>query len=226
MTARSSLIHPGVVRFTHWLNAIVLVVMVASGLEIFAAFPSFGEKIPHHNLVAIPGVVRLGGWLGGALQWHFAFAWLFAGGGIAYISYQFLSGRWRQTAFLPVDIRGVWPMARHYLGLGPLPPFAGEYNPLQKLAYATTVACSAVAVITGLALYKPVQLGPIVALVGGFGLVRVGHFLAMCGLLAFIPGHLIMVALHGWDNFQSMLSGRRLTKRLMLPDEESHHKGE
>jgi thiosulfate reductase cytochrome b subunit len=221
MTARSPFIHPGAVRFTHWLNAIVLLVMVGSGLEIFAAFPSFAEKIPQHNLVEIPGAVRLGGWLGGALQWHLAFAWLFAAGGVAYVSYQVLSGRWRQTTFLPADIRGVWPMVRYYLGLGPLPSYAGEYNPLQKLAYTTTIACGAAALITGIALYKPVQLGPIVAPAGGFPFMRVVHFLAMCGLLGFIPGHLIMVALHGWNNFQSMLAGWTPAQKLIRPDEEN-----
>jgi thiosulfate reductase cytochrome b subunit len=98
-------------------------------------------------------------------------------------------------------------MSKHYLGLGPAPVFQGEYNPLQKLAYTTTIACGAVATLTGLALYKPVQLQPLTALAGGIGGVRVLHFLAMCGFLAFIPGHLLMVALHGWNNCRSMLTG-------------------
>ena len=214
--SRSTFLHPVVVRLTHWLNAIVLVVMAGSGLEIFAAFPSFGGKIPQHDLIELPEALRLGGWLGGALQWHFTFAWLFTAGGMAYVSYQVLSGRWRQTAFRLSDVRGVWPMVRHYVGLGPLPPFAGEYNPLQKLAYATTIFFGATAVVTGLALYKPVQLGPIVSLAGGFDRLRLAHFAAMIGLLGFIPGHLVMVALHGWDNFQSMLTGGRKSEGAVI----------
>src|SRR4029453_7400028 len=77
--------HPWIVRFWHWANAVTLSVMVMRGLQIFMAFPSFGEKIPQRNVVdSIPDVYRLGGWLGGALQWHFTFMWLFAGGGVLY----------------------------------------------------------------------------------------------------------------------------------------------
>jgi Ni/Fe-hydrogenase b-type cytochrome subunit len=203
--------HPWVIRFTHWLNAVVLIVMIGSGLEIFAAFPTFGEKIPQRDLMHVPQSMRLGGWLGGALEWHVAFAWLFTGGGIAYATYQLLSGHWRQTLFMRSDAPGVWPMAKHYLRLGPAPAFVGEYNPLQKLAYTSTVACGAVAILTGLALYKPVQLQTLTALAGGFGAVRLLHFLTMCGFLAFIPGHLLMVALHGWNNCRSMLTGWKET---------------
>ena len=69
--------HPWLVRFTHWLNAVTLVVMTMSGLQIFAAFPSFGPKIPQKDLVHFPEAMRLGGWLGGSLQWHLTFMWLF-----------------------------------------------------------------------------------------------------------------------------------------------------
>jgi len=209
--------HPFLVRLTHWLNAIVLVVMVGSGLEILAAFPAFGGKVPQHDLIDVPQSMRLGGWLGGALQWHFTFAWLFAGAGIAYVLYQLLSGHWRQTFFMPADAPGVWPMAKHYLGLAPASAVTGEYNPLQKLAYTTTIACGAVAVLSGLALYKPVQLQSLTALAGDFGVMRLVHFLAMCGLLAFVPGHLLMVALHGWNNCRSMLTGWKRTEPRQVP---------
>lgn len=199
--------HPAVVRLTHWLAAFVLVVLTASGLEIFAAFPSFGDKVPQVDLFEPPASLRLGGWLGGALQWHLTFMWLFLAAGLAYFLYQAVSGRWRQTLFLPRDVPGVWPMVRHYFLLGPKPPMTEPYNPLQKLAYTVTLACSAAVVVTGVMLYKPVQLGWLVERCGGFGAVRLGHFLAMCGLLAFIPGHLVMVALHGWNNFRAMLTG-------------------
>ncbi len=199
--------HPWLVRFTHWLNAITLTVMIGSGLQIFAAFPSFGDKIPQVDLLHVPAAMRLGGWLGGALQWHFTFAWLFVIGGVAYVIYQVVSGHWRQTLFMPKDIRSAWPMARHYFLFGPKPDQTEPYNALQKLAYTSTVFFGAAATITGIMLYKPVQFGWLLQLCGGFGLVRLWHFLAMCGFLSFIPGHLLMVALHGWNNFRSMLTG-------------------
>ena len=204
LTARE---HPWLVRLTHWLNAVTLVIMTMSGLQIFMAFPSFGAKIPQTDLVHVPEMVRLGGWLGGALQWHFAFAWVFALTGIAYVTFLAVSGHWRHVLLQPRDMRGIWPMARHYFLFKPKPEPREAYNPLQKLAYTSTILFGVLAVFTGLLLAKPVQFGTIVSLVGGFSVVRIYHFAAMLGFLAFIPGHLVMVALHGWSNFASMWTG-------------------
>ena len=199
--------HPWLVRFTHWLNAVSLLVMTASGLQIFMAFPSFGDKLPQTDLLHVPAVMRLGGWLGGALQWHYSFAFLFSATGIAYVIYLLVTGRWRQVILQPKELRGIWPMARHYFFFQPKPEQLEPYNPLQKLAYTSTILFGVTAVVTGIALSKPVQVAWIVQLLGGFGLVRVFHFAAMCGFLAFIPGHLLMVAWHGWNNFYSMIIG-------------------
>jgi thiosulfate reductase cytochrome b subunit len=179
--------HPAVVRQCHWIAALAIAMLVASGLEIFAAFPSFGEKIPQQDLFTPPQAMRLGGWLGGALQWHLAFAWIFIGAGLTYVMYQAASGNYRQLMF----------------------GRSGIYNPLQKLAYTIVLALGAVLVVTGLALYKPVQLSFLVTMLGGFRLTRVWHFAAMVGLLTFIPGHLVMVAIHGWANFASMWTGSK-----------------
>jgi len=118
-----------------------------------------------------------------------------------------MSGHYRTMLFTPRDIPGVWPMARHYFFFGPKPPATGQYNPLQKLAYTSTLSFGALSLLTGIVLYKPAQFSWLAFLFGGFHLTRVWHFAAMCGFLAFIPGHLIMVVLHGWSNFYAMLSG-------------------
>lgn len=199
--------HPWLVRFTHWLNAVSLLVMTASGLQIFMAFPSFGDKIPQQDLLHVPAILRLGDWLGGALQWHYSFAVLFTATGLAYVIYLLVTGHWRHVILQPKELRGIWPMARHYFFFQPKPPQLEPYNPLQKLAYTSTIFFGIAAVITGLALSKPVQLLWAVKLLGGFGMVRVFHFAAMVGFLSFIPGHLLMVALHGWNNFYSMIIG-------------------
>ena len=199
--------HPLLIRITHWVNAISLFVMVTSGLRIFRAFPSFGPKIPEKVLLDIPKSLTLGGWLGGALQWHFTFMWLFAASGVLYFLFQALSGHYRTLLFTPRDIPGVWPMARHYFLFGPKPPATGQYNPLQKLAYTSTIGFGVLSLLTGIVLYKPAQFSWLAFLFGGFHLTRIWHFAAMCGFLAFIPGHLIMVGLHGWGNFYAMLSG-------------------
>ena len=201
--------HPAVVRVCHWAFALALLVLIGSGLEVFAAFPSFGEKLPHSELVAPPSIVRIGGWLGGALQWHFTFAWLLTAAMLVYISYQIVSGRAGQVLLARRDVRGVWPMVRHYFLCGPRPVVTETYNPLQKLAFSVALLLIVVGLVTGFALYKPVQLSWLVSALGGFRLTRVWHFAAMCGLLVFIPGHLVMVALYGWRNFASMWIGAR-----------------
>jgi Ni/Fe-hydrogenase b-type cytochrome subunit len=200
--------HPWAVRFCHWTNATAFVVLTMSGLRIFSAFPSFGPKIPQRDLLAaMPQAITLGGWLGGALQWHFTFMWIFAGGGLLYVVFQIASGHYRTMLFTQRDVAGVWPMARHYFLFGPKPPATGQYNPLQKLAYTSAIVLGALSLITGMVMYKSVQLSTLGMLFGGYHGARLVHFLSMCGMLAFIPGHLVMVAVHGWDNFQSMLTG-------------------
>jgi Ni/Fe-hydrogenase b-type cytochrome subunit len=199
--------HPYIVRLSHWLNAISLFVLIGSGLRIYLAFPAFSQKIPQKDFVTYPKWLTIGGWLGGALQWHFTFMWIFVGTGVTYLLYQLASGHFRQVLFMPRDIKGVWPMARHYFLFGKKPPLLEPYNPLQKLAYTSAVAFGVLATVSGVVLFKPVQFGWLAFLMGGFHLTRIWHFLAMCGFLSFIPGHLLMVLLHGWDNFQSMWTG-------------------
>lgn len=208
---RYSLEHPAVVRVCHWIFALALLVLIGSGLEVFAAFPSFGEKLPASDHFVPPSMVRIGGWLGGALQWHFTFAWLLTAAMAVYFMFQIVSGHGWQVLFARHDVRGVWPMARHYFLFGPKPDVAETYNPLQKLAYSIALLLIVVSLVTGFALYKPVQLSWLVYGLGGFRLTRIWHFAAMCGLLAFIPGHLVMVALHGWRNFASMWTGGEQT---------------
>jgi Ni/Fe-hydrogenase b-type cytochrome subunit len=204
---RAAYEHPWLVRVTHWLTAISLFVLVGSGLQIFHAFPSFGPKIPQENFFDPPQAIRIGGWLAGALMWHFTFMWIFMSAGAAYLAYQLVTGRYRMVLCTRKDVPGVWPMVKHYLFFMAKPPVTEPYNPLQKLAYTSTVLFGAMSVATGLALLNTVQFSWLSRAMGGYSLVRVWHFLAMCGFLAFIPGHLIMVALHGWKNFVSMLVG-------------------
>ena len=199
--------HPYVVRLCHWANAISLFVLVGSGLRIFWAFPSFADKVPERDLFDPPKLVMIGDGLAGALQWHLTFASVFVVTGLLYVVYQALSRNFRQVLFVPRDISGVWPMVRHYFFFGPKPEVTAAYNPLQKLAYTSAIGFGILSALSGLVLYKPVQFWWLAWLMGGFHLARVWHFLALCGFLSFIPGHLIMVLLHGWQNFYSMVVG-------------------
>ncbi len=98
---RAAYEHPLVVRVCHWFNAISLFVMVGSGLQIFRAFPSFGAKIPQKDLLNWPKAFAIGGWLGGALQWHLTFMWIYIATGVIYLGYQIFSGNYRQVSVYP-----------------------------------------------------------------------------------------------------------------------------
>lgn len=207
--ARSVYQHPWPIRLCHWLNAISLFVMAASGLQIFMAFPSFGPKVPQENLIhfPIPPSLGLGGWLGGGLQWHLTFAWIYVATGAVYVAYQIASGNFRQILFVPRDIPGVWPMVRHYFFFGRKPAETETYNPLQKMAYTSAILLGLLSVLTGMVLFNPVQFSFLAAAMGGFHWARMWHFGVLAALIFFLLGHLVMVALHGWNNFMSMISG-------------------
>ncbi len=205
--ARAVYEHPLIVRLCHWINAISLFVMVGSGLQIFRAFPSFGAKIPQQDLVHWPRSLAIGGWLGGALQWHLTFMWIYLGSGLVYVAYQLFSGHYRQVLFTHKDARGVWPMARHYFFFGPKPLQREAYNPLQKQAYTAAILLGALSALSGFAIWKPVQFSWLAWFFGGFHWARLVHFIVMWAMLGFVFGHLVMVILHGWNNFVSMLTG-------------------
>jgi Ni/Fe-hydrogenase b-type cytochrome subunit len=204
---RAAYEHPLVVRLCHWINAVSLFVMVGSGFQIFRAFPSLGAKIPQNDLLHWPKAFALGGWLGGALQWHLTFMWIYMATGLIYVGYELFSGNYRQVLFTVRDIPGVWPMVKHYLFLGTKPQVQQSYNALQKQAYTTIIVLGLLSVLTGLAIWKPVQLSGLASLMGGFHWARIWHFVVMWAMLAFVFGHLVMVMLHGWSNFVSMLTG-------------------
>ncbi len=204
--------HPYIVRLCHWVNTVALFVLVGSGLQIFRAFPSFGAKIPEKELIDWPKSLALGGWLGGALQWHLTFMWIYMATGALYVGYQIFSGNYRQVLFTPRDLPGVWPMIRYYFFFGEKPLQTETYNPLQKKAYTFAIILGLLSVLTGFAIWKPVQFSWLAWLMGGFHLARVWHFVVMWAMLAFIFGHLVMVGLHGWNNFVSMITGWKKNK--------------
>lgn len=208
-TKPAEYVHPYVVRLCHWLNTISLFVMIGSGLQLFRAFPSFGAKIPEKVLINWPKPLALGGWLGGALQWHLTFMWIYMATGALYLGYQIFSGNYRQVLFTWKDVSGVWPIVRHYFFFGPKPPQHEVYNPLQKQAYTSVIGLCVLSVLTGFAIWKPVQFSWLAWLMGGFQLARLWHFFIMWAILVFVAGHLIMVILRGWQNFISMFTGWR-----------------
>lgn len=191
-------IHPAVVRLTHWINALAILIMVASGWQIYNASPLFDFKFPKE--------LTLGGWLAGGLQWHFGAMWLLALNGLIYILYGILSGRFRQR-FFPITLRGiandVFDALRGKLAHDDLT----VYNTAQRAAYVAIILGIIVIVASGLAIWKPVQLQWLAALMGGYEGARLVHFLAMSVVVLIALVHLLMVILVP-RTFPSMITGR------------------
>jgi Ni/Fe-hydrogenase b-type cytochrome subunit len=190
------------IRLTHWLNVPALVIMAGSGLQILRAFPTLGPRGAPYSWYpfqgkAPPEFLRLGGWLAGARALHFAFAWLLIANGLVYVAYFFASGEWRRRLFEPRgDVRGAFAMAAYYLRLRRDAPSQGLYNPLQRLGYTSAIVLGAIEVLSGLALYKPVQLRWLAAVFGGYDGARAVHLLGLVALAGFVVGHVTMVLLH------------------------------
>lgn len=203
---------PWPIRLTHWVSAVALVAMAASGLQIWSAYPYLGARgdlaswFPFQGKEA-PAALRLGGWLAGARHLHFAFAWLLLGAGAVYVAYQLASGEWRRRAFSPRrDARHAFATALHYLRLRPTPPGSGLYNGLQRAGYTAAILLALVEVLSGLALWKPVQLGVLAALFGGYDGARAVHLGGLLALAGFVVGHLVMVIAHP-RTFLTMITG-------------------
>ncbi len=190
--------HHPIVRITHWVSALALVIMGASGLRIFNAYPAFapkGQTFPWWPWegTAVPANLTFGAWLGGARHWHFAMMWLLVANGLVYLGYLFLRGEWRELAPLKGSLRDAVTMARFYLGLLKRHPVQGKHNALQKYAYSTMIVLGVVSVISGVAIWKPVSLGWLAALMGGYHLARWWHFVAMLLLGVLVIVHVVMV---------------------------------
>jgi thiosulfate reductase cytochrome b subunit len=207
---------PLLIRLTHWVNVVVLAIMAGSGLQILAAFPQLGAVSTPYRWYpfqgeAPPPLITIGGWLAGARHWHFALAWLFVANAAVYAAYFVSSGEWRERLFLPRrDARNAWHTVLHDLRLRREPPApAGLYNGMQRLAYTGVLALAALAVLSGLALYKPVQLGRLTALVGGYDAARAVHLVVLTLLALFTVVHVVQVILHPRTLADMTLGGRR-----------------
>ena len=204
--------HHWLVRLTHWATVLLLAGMITSGLQIYEAYARFGDRGAAAYLnpfegARFPSTVRLGGWLAGALNWHFALMWPLAAFGLLYVCYLAASGEWRSLLFRPRDVPGAIQMMKYYLHLRKDHPPQGKHNPLQKLAYSSVVLFGVLAVLTGLSIYKPTQLGWLTALFGGFQLARYWHFWIVWLFVGFSILHVILVFVVDPASLRAMLSG-------------------
>ena len=178
-------IHPLWLRVTHWLNALAVVILVMSGWRIYNASPLFDFRFADS--------ITLGGWLAGALQWHFAAMWLLAVNGMVYLLLNLGSGRLLRK-FFPLSPRAVLADLLDAMRgrLSHADPH--RYNAVQRTAYLFVMIDSVLLVISGLVLWKSVQFPLLRELLGGYEAARRVHFFSMAALVAFVAVHLTMVA--------------------------------
>lgn len=186
VTRSPGTIHPGWLRMTHWLNALAVFIMVTSGWRIYDASPLFDFYFPAE--------ITLGGWLGGALQWHFAGMWLLAFNGLLYLIINVAHGRLLRR-FFPLSVKQI--ITDVYAALRGKLTHAdpSQYNGAQRLAYLLVIVALAVLVVSGLVLWKSVQFALLRELLGGYDTARYIHFISMALVVGFAVVHLVMVAL-------------------------------
>ncbi|MBA3644537.1 MAG: cytochrome b/b6 domain-containing protein [Gemmatimonadaceae bacterium] len=205
--------HHWIVRLTHWVNAVAIVIMVGSGLRIFNAYPAFARRgetfrwYPFEHK-SIPLNLTFGGWLGGARHWHFAMMWVLVVNGLVYLAFVFLHGEWRDLVPRRNDPRDAIEMMKFYLFIKKRHPHQGKHNALQKSAYFALPLVSALAVVSGIAIWKPVQLAWLANLLGGYVWARYWHFVAMTIIVVLSVIHVFMVFAVDPYSIRSMVTGR------------------
>ena len=196
--AREDVIHPLWVRITHWINALAIFVMIGSGWQIYNASPLFPFAFPRN--------ITLGGWLAGALLWHFAAMWVLVINGIVYVTLGIVTGRFR---------RKLWPIYPSQVVADVKAALSGHlshddlsvYNAVQRLLYLGVILAAVVVVLSGLSIWKPIQLQELTALFGGYDAARYVHFLAMAAIAGFIAIHVLMALLVP-KSLRAMVRGR------------------
>src|ERR1700686_628471 len=194
----AKVIQPAWVRTVHWINAVAMILMIMSGWQIYNASPLFDFRFSH--------AITLGGWLGGALLWHFAAMWLLMVNGLVYLTLGLATGRFRKK-LLPITPSGVIADTKAALTFKLSHDDLSKYNNVQKLLYTGIIAVGIVIVLSGLSIWKPVQLQYLTALFGGYDIARYVHFFCMAAIVAFLVIH-VALALLVPKSLRAMIVGR------------------
>jgi len=198
-TAAGPVIHPRWVRLTHWINALATFMMIGSGWQIYDASPLF-------RFIHFPSALALGGWLAGALLWHFAAMWLLVINGIVYVTLGIVTGRFRRK-LLPIRLRDVINDSLAALRGKLSHDDLAVYNAVQRLLYLGVILAGILIVLSGLSIWKPVQLKYLTAFFGGYDIARYVHFFAMASIVAFLTIHIVL-ALIVPKSLRAMIFGR------------------
>ena len=198
-TAVAPVIHPRWVRVTHWINALGIFMMIGSGWQIYDASPLFG-------FIYFPPQLALGQWLAGALLWHFAAMWILMINGAVYVTLGIATGRFRRK-LLPIRPRAVLDDFLAALRGKLAHDDPSVYNAVQRLLYLGVILAGVVIVLSGLSIWKPVQLKYLTALFGGYDFARYVHFFAMASIVGFLAVH-VALALIVPKSLRAMIFGR------------------
>lgn len=205
--------HPPAIRWFHWINFPLLAVMIWSGALIYWANAVYRIGIGRFTLLKmnLPQPVwkslHVSYRLAEGMALHFFFMWLFAVNGIAYVVYTIVSGEWRLLVPDRRSLREAWQVVLHDLHLRKEAPPQKKYNAAQKISYTLIIVMGFFSLLTGLAIYKPVQVNWLAALVGGYAMARFFHFWLTVGYVLFFVVHIAQVVKAGWNNFRAMIIG-------------------
>jgi thiosulfate reductase cytochrome b subunit len=204
--------HPLAIRWFHWLNFPLLAIMIWSGLLIYWAYDPYAIKLFGSTLFKFfpewfYQKYHIKRRLAEGMAFHFVFMWLFAINGFLYIAYTIVSGEWRYLLPKRSSWREAWLVLLHDLHLRKTAPPQNKYNAAQRIAYSAVIVMGLGSLVTGLAIYKPVQLYWLVFVCGGYQMARIIHFALTIGYCLFFVIHIIQVMLAGWQNFLSMIRG-------------------
>jgi thiosulfate reductase cytochrome b subunit len=204
-------------RLFHWTNVPVLAVMLWSGLLIYWAHDVYEIRLGGVTLFKFfPAwfyrVMGVDHRLAEGMAWHFTFMWFFAFNGLLYVVYTFLSGEWRELVPNRRTFAEAWQVVLHDLGIRKQPLPRRKFNGAQRLAYTGVVSMGAGSLLTGLAIYKPVQLAWLTTLLGGYPIARLEHFALAVGYVLFFVIHISQVLRAGWNNFRAMVIGVEVVK--------------
>jgi len=211
--------HPLALRIMHWTNAIVMVVMIMSGWKIYNDEVIFG-------FLHFPDSIVLGIWAQHALQWHFLGMWILVLNGIAYLTYGLFSGRFRRL-LLPIRPREVVQEMIAALSFRLKHLDLTHYNAVQKLLYVGIILVVILQVVSGLAIWKPVQFSSLVSLFYNFQGARLAHFLGMAAIVLFVLVHVTLALLVPKTILAMLTGGPRLdaaagSDKSGTPPEPSH----
>ena len=209
--------HPLAIRWFHWINFPVLTVMIWSGLLIYWANDVYrlgwGDKTilkffpqSFYDALHIPFKLSQG------MAFHFFFMWLFFINGLLYVAYTIFSGEWRLLLPDRHSFGEAWQVVLHDLHLKKGLPPQKKYNAAQRVAYSAIIVMGFGSLVTGVAIYKPVQFGWLCALCGGYEWARAIHFILTIGYVLFFLLHVGQVILAGWNNFRAMVTGFEVVK--------------